>query len=146
MRPAVAALFVVLALQMSVSCGQTAGDNQSPLDGFRKFWSDFRQAALAGNREKVASMTGFPFRTRGPLDSDPVKTYDRASFLGILDKLLEQDSGLGRQPETMRRFIERTATVTDKMLGDGGATARVGAFSFQRMGGLWRFTSAYVDE
>lgn len=88
MRRALAALLAGLALPLSVSCDRPAGDKQSSADGFRQFWSEFRQAALAGDKEKVASLTWLPFKTRGPLDSDPVRTYERAAFLAVFDKLL----------------------------------------------------------
>lgn len=146
MRRILAAVLVALALPLCVSCDSAAGDKQNSPDGFRKFWSDFRQATLAGDKGKVASLASFPFKTRGPLDSDPVKTYERAEFLTIFEKLLAQDPGLSREPETMRHFIERTAIVEERMLGNGGRAAKVGAFTFERLGGRWRFTQAYVEE
>jgi hypothetical protein len=90
-RRALAALLAALALSVSVSCGWAAGANETRLEGFQKFWSDFRQAVLAGDKEKVASMTQFPFKTRGLLDTDPVSTHDHGGFLRIFDRLLEQD-------------------------------------------------------
>lgn len=146
MRRAIVAILVVLALSAAPSCSQPTGGQEAPLEGFQKFWSGFRQGVLAGDKDKVASLAAFPFKTRGILDSDPVKAYDRASFLRLFDQLLDQDPGLSREPETMRRLIERTTTVTDKVLGTGGQTARVGVFTFQRMNGRWRFTMAYLEE
>ena len=146
MRRAIVVLVAVLTLSATPSCSQPTGGQETPREGFQKFWSGFRQAALAGDKDKVASFAAFPFKTRGILDSDPVKAYDRASFTRIFDQLLDQDPGLSREPGTMRRLIERTTTVTDKMLGTGGQTARVGVFTFQRMDGRWRFTMAYREE
>lgn len=136
--------FLVLALTC-VSCAQQP-DNESPVESFKKFWSEFREAVLAGDTDKIASMARFPFMTRGILDSDPIKTHDRISFLSIIDHLLDQDPGLSREPETMRSLIERTKIVTSKHLGNGGKTARVGVFVFQKIERNWQFTQAYIEE
>jgi hypothetical protein len=139
------ALVLACALASSVARAQHTG-HDTPAQGFASFWSAFRDAALAGNTDTVASMAAFPFTTRGTLDSDPVKTYDRAAFIKIFDRLLDQDPGLSRAPDTMRHLIERTKTVNSKAFGDGGETARIGVFVFQKIGGQWRFTRAYVEE
>jgi hypothetical protein len=66
-------------------------------ESFERFWMVFRQAVLAGDKDRVASMTRFPFETRGTMDDDPVKTHDRASFLRILDRLLTDDDADGTE-------------------------------------------------
>jgi hypothetical protein len=139
------AFFVLLGLSPSVSCPQQTG-RESPVGSFQKFWSDFREAALTGNKDKIASLAEFPFQTRGILDSDPLQMHDRASFLSLFDRLLSQDPGLSREPQTMRSLLERTRSVTGKALDSGGDTARIGAFVFQRIGGRWRFTRAYIED
>jgi hypothetical protein len=147
-RPSIsrsAPFVVILALSSPTSCAQQVRQ-KAPLETFQKFWSEFRDAVLAENKTLVASMTKFPFTTRGTLDSDPVKTLDRASFLDSFTQLLDQDPGLSRQPDTMRRLIERTQSVSSKHLGDGDQTARVGQFVFRRTGEQWLFTLAYIEE
>lgn len=101
---------------------------------------------LAGEPERVASLTRFPFQTRGSLDDSAVETHDRATFLQYLDRWLEQDSGLGSEPQTMRDLVERTRSVTSMPADEGQETARVGSFVFQRSGGTWWFTLAYVED
>ncbi len=91
-------------------------------------------------------MTRFPFRTRGTLDTDSIVVYDRLAFLDIVDRLLAQDPGLRPEPETMRDLIDRTDSVTTRHLGDGGRTARIGVFVFERGPDGWRFARAYIDE
>jgi hypothetical protein len=115
-------------------------------ESFERFWMVFRQAVLAGDKDRVASMTRFPFETRGTMDDDPVKTHDRASFLRILDRLLADDAGTTAASETMRQYIERTTTLTERNVAPGDTEARVGNFGFARLGGRWLFTRAYIDE
>jgi hypothetical protein len=112
---------------------------------FQSFWTEFRQAIMANDKEKVASMTRFPFKTRGTMDSDPVKKRAKESFLNILDKLLQTDPGLSAEPGTMRQLIERQATVTSKEVTTQNF-ARVGDFVFEKAQGKWLFTMAFWDE
>lgn len=113
---------------------------------FDRFWAAFRQAVIAGDRERIVSMTRFPFETRGTSDDDPVRTHDRASFLRILDRLLADDAGMAATPEPMRRYIERTTTLTDRNHEPGATEAGVGNFDFRLVGGRWLFTRAYMDD
>ena len=145
MKRLVVACLLLFALSAPSSCAQHEARGSS-LEVFQKFWSEFREAALAGNKEKIASLTEFPFETRGQLDESRVMKHDRASFLSILDKLLDQDTGLSPEPEPMRRLIGRMTRMTAKELGDDGQTARVGGFVFQRIKDRWVFTMAYVEE
>lgn len=108
---------------------------------FQTFWSEFRTAALSKDAGRVAALTQFPFKTKGTLDSGPVRTYDAEAFRALLPKLLETDSGLSAEPETMLRYIEKKTTASAD-----GDSARVGSFRFEKTGGKWRFTQAYVEE
>jgi len=143
MRRTIANCCVLVTLSATVACGQQPRSNRSA-ENFPAFWSQFREAALAGNGNRVAELTQFPFRTRGPTDSDPTVTHDRAAFDTVFQTLLGQDPGLRPEPETMRSLIDRTATVTSDQLGDGGQTARIGLFVFQKVGNRWLFTMAYT--
>jgi hypothetical protein len=113
---------------------------------FDRFWTAFRQAVIAGDKNRIVSMTYFPFETRGTSDDDPVRTHDRASFLGILDRLLADDAGMQATPEPMRRYVERMTTLTDRNHEPGATEAGVGNFRFRLVGGRWLFTRAYMDD
>ena len=142
----IAAGVALLALLVPISCAQSPTKRSSG-EEFQKFWSDFRAAALAKDTEKIVSMTNFPFKTKGILDSDPVAAHDASSFGKLLPKLLQQDVGKSREPEPMLRFMERKANVTAKDLGQPGANnVRVGQFVFQKVQGRWLFAQAYVEE
>ena len=137
--------FVCVLFLVSFSYAQ-AIDRGTSLKDFQSFWSVFREAVLAGNKSRVADLTQFPFQTRGILDSDPIRNHDRIMFVRLFDRLLAQDPGLSPQSETMRALVKRTKTVNGKVLNDGGATARIGTFVFQRNHGEWYFTLAYIEE
>lgn len=118
---------------------------QSQGQSFEQFWAAFRGAVLAGQKETIASVTRFPFETRGPSDDDPVRRHDRRGFPFLLDSLLGQESGMG-DSETTRQLIQRTTTLTDRNVTPGAQQARVGDFVFLRTAGRWWFTRAYTDE
>jgi hypothetical protein len=116
---------------------------------FQVFWAEFRAAVKANDKERIASLTAFPFKTRGNDDGDPVKKHDRASFLKILDQLLDSDPGLSREPDKMRLLIEQKAEISSKELreiDESGGQARAGNFVFEKAGEKWAFTFAYVEE
>jgi len=139
-----AALLLVCTVLTQTSCAQPGA--REAAEEFRIFWTAFRSAALDGKREQVATMTEFPFRTRGPLDGDPVRTYDRPAFLRLFDRLLEQDPGLSRETSTMQRLIRDKTTIAGRELNEGATQARVGSFTFRKVNGRWLFTLAYLDE
>lgn len=136
---------ILLSASVLPGCAQDQHQRE-PIAAFQEFWRQFRRAALAGDKEELATLTRFPFRTRGTLDTDSTVAYDRPAFLVVVDRLLEQDSGMRPEPETMRDLINRTDSVTTRFLGDGGPTARIGAFVFERGPDGWRFARAYIDE
>lgn len=121
--------------------------NLSAMEELQKFWSEFRAAALANDKARIASMVQFPFRTRGNDDSDPIVLHSKASFFRIWDKLLAQDPGLSPGLDTTRRFLERKTTVTSKDITIRGSksSARVGDFVFTKVQGKWMFTFAYLN-
>jgi hypothetical protein len=139
-------LIIVLLLTLSpgsLFARQTG--NETAVKDFQLFWTEFRQAIMANDKEKVASMTRFPFKTRGPDDGGPFEKYTKASFLKALDEMLQSDPGLIGEPDTMRRFIERQTTVTSKEVGTN-SFARIGDFVFEKARGKWLFTMAYLDD
>ena len=69
-----------------------ATEPQNPgdvLKGVQKFWLEFREVVLAGDTNRIDRLTVFPFKTRGALDTSPVRNYDRESFHKILGQLLD---------------------------------------------------------
>ena len=134
-------LLMIAILPVSVMCRQNMPGRDSQT--IEEFWGAFRKAVASKDHNALATLCEFPFKTRGPLDRDPVVDRDRAAFLGMIDRLLNQDPGLRPEPETMRDLIGRTAVLRPS---SDGSSARLGAFVFGRIQGRWRFTMAYLDE
>lgn len=143
MKNLIVTFFILLIVPSIVSCArQNSKNNQQ--QSFQEFWSDFRSAVLADDKNKILSMTKFPFKTRGVSDDDPVVSHDKASFIRILPRLLDQDTGISVEPETMRDLIKRTIKVPkDKVNND--AWHRIGDICFENEKGIWSFTFAYFD-
>jgi hypothetical protein len=136
-------VILLLGALFSVELYARQGGSSSELKEFQSFWTEFRAAVKADDKEKIASLTAFPFKTRGTLDSDPVRKHTKASFLKILDKLLDDDPGLSPKEDKMRSFIERKAEIESKDLN--GDRAQIGNFVFEKAQGKWAFTFAYLD-
>jgi len=136
------ALAALMAIGAAPACAQVPTKPAAHAE-FAGFWADFRAAALANDAAGVASLTRFPFMTRGPLDRDPLKRHDAAAFGILLRQLLNQDPGLTREPQTMTDLIRRkeTASAADVQ----GNRARVGQFIFEKIDGTWMFTQAYIE-
>jgi hypothetical protein len=119
---------------------------KSAVQDFQGFWSDFRTATLANDLGRIMAMTRFPFRTRGPMDDDPVVSHGKDGFAKLWEKLLLQDPGLRPEPETVRQLIQRKVRISAAEHGRGASTARVAGLVFERVNGRWFFTRAYVEE
>lgn len=116
---------------------------------FVAFWAEFRRAALAGDTARVVALTRFPFRTRGPMDDDPVRRHARPAFPRLFfGRLLAADPGLRPTPDTMRDLLARTERPRGDAVDPGRRDARVGDFVFARAGrgAPWRFTMAYTPD
>ncbi len=137
-------LLLLVVLPATVTCGRPAEVQPRAPVTIGEFWTAFRAAVAATDREALASLTEFPFQTRGPSDRDPLVPRDRGSFQRIVGQLLEADPGMRPQPETMRDLIARTSDLRPSPAG--GTTARLGSFVFREVQGRWRFTMAYLDE
>lgn len=143
MKTPTIALLLLFALPAMPMCSQ-AGTGPRASQTVDEFWSAFRAAVANKDNSAIASLSEFPFKTRGTLDSAPVVVHDRSSFLKVVDRMLDQDPGLKAEPETMRDLIKRTARIQPSSAG--GSSARLGSFVFQTSQGRWRFTMAYIDE
>ena len=94
----------------------------------------------------MVTVTRFRFETRGMLDDDRVRTYDRSAFLALLPGLLQQDAGQSADRVPMRRYIENLAQPPPNAVGPDGLSARVGCFQFEWTGDRWLFVRAYCGD
>ena len=140
-------LAIVLLLSLSpISLFAKQSEAEVVAKDFQKFWTEFRPAIKANDKENVASMTNFPFKSRGGSDSDTIKTHTKESFLKIWDQMLKSDPGLSAEADTMRRFVDRKETITAKDVGSGKGSVRIGDFVFEKIQGKWLFTMAFLED
>jgi hypothetical protein len=138
-----------LCLVLALTFVATACDAQSQGADVDKFWSAFRQAVLANDKNKIAGYTRFPFEVRGGSDSDPVQRLKRDGFLAAYDKLVTQPVyvpvATGIVERTMKQLIEeQTALLPEHQTS--ASTLRFRQFEFERVKGRWMFTRAYLEE
>jgi hypothetical protein len=115
---------------------------------FQNFWSDFRSAVISGDKERISSLTKFPFEVRGPNDSDPVIRHNRSSFMKIYDRLLTQQvysfDGAQVNPKPMREIIEsKTRIAKSDILAED--FVRIEKFTFAKVKDRWLFIRAYIE-
>ncbi len=73
MKKLVAKLIILLSVPSYLSCAQQNGKHAQQ-QSLQEFWTAFRGAVLAGDKNKIASMYKFPFETKGTSDDDPVRS------------------------------------------------------------------------
>ena len=129
------------------SCGVNA---QTQVTEFQAFWDEFRTGVLQHDNDRIAALTMFPFRTRGPYDRDPVRKHNRAAFLKMFDQLLSQKhyryNGPSLEPFTMRQLIAEKTTITAKDFNGGNQRVWVEDFVFEKIRGRWFLAFAYTEK
>lgn len=107
------------------------------------FWTKFRAAVLTGDKDKVLSITQFPFKTRGDLDDDPIRSHNKKSFLKNYDKIFSEHSYDASM--TVKKVIEKKEKIIAKdFLHEN--SIRIENLIFEKNKGQWYFTFAYVME
>lgn len=121
----------------------------APEDGSKVFWAEFKSAVAKGDKDKIASMTKFPFYISGELDGDPVTTLTKDKFPAVLEKILAQQAlqlSHGKVvSKTMRQIIKEKTRITGTDYA-GANTFVIEMFVFEKLQGRWWFRRAYVEE
>ncbi|GKS69058.1 hypothetical protein W03_10620 [Nitrosomonas sp. PY1] len=117
--------------------------------GFAIFWTEFRQAVIDNDKNKIDALTYFPFEVRGVDDSDAIQSLDEKMFSNIYERLIAQmiHFPIGNQmvAKPMRELIYETSSI---FLEDAGnyKSVRFQQFEFERKNGQWRFVRAFLEE
>jgi uncharacterized membrane protein YvbJ len=140
-RPLVAILFVFTFFVSSANAGYS-DPNQ--------FWKSFRQAVLDNDMDKIIALTYFPFKVRGPTDSDPIMQYNKNKFPIIYKKLITQEeeimtSGASFVSSNMFELIRKKRTLDPKDFNSPDCL-RIYSFKFKVIKGCWYFTWAYTGD
>lgn len=107
------------------------------------YWRAFRQAVLDDNKDKLFSLTRFPFEVRGPHASDPVDYYDRSCFAAIFRRVVVQRVALPSGEKSMLQLINEKSEIGPADYQSPDAI-QVHQFEFRRINGEWLFTRAYL--
>jgi hypothetical protein len=91
-------------------------------------------------------MTRFPLEVRGPDDADPVVSQNRDSFGRVFEHVMNQDSGVRAERETVRQYLQRTEDTGDSHVEPDGRAARVGDFVFERVADRWMLVRVYLAD
>ena len=139
-----AGIVAYLMLFSAVACSA-----QEQMLAPQKFWTEFRQAVLAKDNQKLASMTQFPLEVRGVDDSQPAVQYKKEQFETIFKKILEQPvvtmEGDKIITNTTRDIIISTKIITKEhsMTAD---SFRVDQLVFELKNKQWLLVRAYLEE
>lgn len=137
-------VLTLLLIFISYACSaEKAIDNS-----FSVFWPEFRQAVISSDKNKIASLTHFPFEVLGVDDSYSARSFDRTGFLDIYERLVTQTIYFpqGNQiiSKSMREMIYEAKNIPKKNI-NAGNTMQFEQFEFERIDGQWRFVRAYLE-
>ena len=105
---------------------------------FISFWQTLRKAIVDNDTNTIIASTTFPFKTRGPMDSDPTIKYNRKEFIKVFSAFLKQSYNLETEIEDIMK-TERPDTAYIN-----NVWARVGDLEFSKSNGMWKLTFAYL--
>ncbi len=134
-------LLTVLFLSLfAVNDGETANAqknqrlNSTP-KAFQKFYAKFRNAAVKGDKNTVASMTQFPFEYG--FDAGDEGTFSKAQFIERFDNFFGEERKIFAQKNPVFYSEAGTYNLTDN---DDASH-----YIFEKKGASYKFT-AYVSE
>jgi len=136
-----AAIVIIFAF---ITSACVAGEHK---DTPEEFWEVFQQSVAEDDIEKLASLTHFPFKTRGVHDSMPVETYDKEAFLETFPLILQ--TKVPRQQQegsiSLREFIleKESLTASDFSSDD---QLWIGDFKFDDTEDGWGLSFIYWSE
>ena len=136
--------FLSFLLVYTVAC---SAQNTSPLP--QQFWSEYRQAVIDNDMNKLADLTQYPLEIRGVDDSQPSTFYKRNQFAEIFTKALQQDvielNGDQVITKTTKDKIIASETLveSDMMTKD---SFRVDQLVFENKNGKWMLVRVYLEE
>lgn len=135
---------VLLLLSLLLVTSHAFGDTEA-----QEFWSQFREAVLSEEVDKVAAMTHFPLWVRGTEDSDPVMFYGKKNFKNIWKRLLDQQIVPSDSDQVVFKAMRQVIKERKKIRSKDFQTPeiiRVELFRFDKIDGRWLLTQGYLEE
>lgn len=108
------------------------------------FWTEFRQAVAEDDVQKVASLTRFPFKTRGVHDAMPVVTYDEEAFVEVFPLILQTE--VPRQLEEGSMTLKQSILEKKSLNSDDFSSENqlwIGDLKFDQTDDGWRLSFIY---
>ncbi len=138
--------FVVVCLSMLLSVGCSVQKRELTS---QQFWSEFREAVLAQNNQKLNEMTQFPLEVSGVDDSQPSVQYGKEQFEVVFNKILEQPVIFFEGDVVVTRTTKEIVHETTAIIQDHFMTKesfRVDQLVFELKDKQWRLVRAYLEE
>ncbi len=115
----------------------------------QQFWTEFSQAVLIQDNQKLIDLVQFPLEVLGVDDSQPPEQYNKAQFEAVFKKIVEQPvftfAGDGVVTRTTRDIIQETSVITQEHFMTKEAF-RVDQLVFELKDKQWRLVRAYLEE
>lgn len=137
--------YPITLLLISFSAACTAQESQL---ASQQCWSQFRQAVLANDYDRLRRVTQFPLPVHGTVDGIPAQQIGRDQFEATLTKILDQPlasfEGDKLVTYTQRDLVHKTTALpaADKR----AKSFRVGELVFEYPNGDCKLVRAYLSE
>ena len=115
----------------------------------QQYWSDFRQAVIAGDYQKLRVYTQFPLAVHGIVDGIPVQNIGSEQFETVMKKVLDQPLASYEGDKvvnyTQRELVLKT-TDARTAKSEPDKSFRIGELVFEKKGNTYKLVSVYLSE
>ncbi len=139
-------LTLILLIVISFPCFSAP-----PVSSAQAFWSEFRQAVIENNYQKLISQTQFPLAVHGEADFIPVKKITKDNFKAVFEKVLAQEEVKynpqdgSTSSQTIRDVVINTIKLpANKIMPDD--TLRISDLVFEYKNNSWKLVQTYLIE
>ncbi len=116
--------------------------SKNHLYDFNIFLGAFKKAILDKDSVALKSMTRFPLKTRGDLDTDPIIEYVEKDFMNIFNDFLQRPTGTNIN-DLNESQLELLTKTNDSEPGD---YHRIGDMVFEKVDDKWNLVFIYYWE
>ena len=114
-----------------------------------QYWSDFRQAVIAADYQKLRGYTQFPLAVHGIVDGIPVQNIGSDQFEVVMKKVLAQPvasyEGDKVVTYTQRELISKTKNLRNVKI-EPDKSFSVGELDFEKKGNTTKLVRVYLSE
>jgi hypothetical protein len=116
--------------------------SENHLHDFNIFLGAFKKAVLESDSVALKSMTRFPLKTRGDLDTDPIIEYAEKDFIKIFNDFLQRPTGtnINNLNESQLELLTKTNYL------EPAESHRIGDMVFEKVDDKWNLVFIYYWE